>query len=221
MNGHEEPTDFQEVVERSYRAQWGGRRFYLATAVVLFILALICGALLPIVRQSWFTLNDGAKKGVEITALVASFICLIAAVIAAMEALLRWQREKGQIPEKAIHLALSLSVITVATLIFLLYLFADATWRDSKIVDAQHTIRRIVLLFAALVWMGSIVTDSVGITMLASRRSDMLEVNTTNEGTAVLFRKGHSTEVVKLCIAVIIPLILFITAILMVCAYLV
>ena len=55
------------------------------------------------------------------------------------------------------------------------------------------------------------------ITMLAGRRSDMLEVNTTAEGTAVLFRKGHSTEVVKLCIAVIIPLILFITAILMAC----
>ena len=215
MGTNEEPTSFQEVVERSYRAQWGGRRFYVTTAVVLFIIAILSAAILPLVRQEWVDFTSSVKEAVEISALVTSFLCLIGSVLAGAEALIRWQRERSQFPSKAVHAAMTLSVITFASLAFLLYLFADSTWKDSSIVDLQQTIRFVVLLATGLVWMSSIVITSAGISLMIFRRSEMLEVNNTPEGTALFFRKGHSTEVVKLCIATLIPLIIFITALLM------
>jgi hypothetical protein len=57
--------------------------------------------------------------------------------------------------------------------------------------------------------------SSAGVTMLVTHRTDLLEVNNTNEGTALLLRKGHSTEIIKLSIAALIPIILFVVALLL------
>jgi len=57
--------------------------------------------------------------------------------------------------------------------------------------------------------------SSAAIAMLVTRRSDLLEVNNTSEGTALVFRRGHSGEIVKLSIAALIPLIIFVVLLLL------
>ena len=53
MGENEAPEDLQEAVERSYQAQWGGRRFCLVTAIVLFVLAVASGVVLTVAHR-WF-----------------------------------------------------------------------------------------------------------------------------------------------------------------------
>jgi hypothetical protein len=214
MSESEQPDDLQEAVERSYRIQWGGKRFCLVTAIVLFVLAVLAAVVLSVSRF-WFQRTDPILKVVEISALATSFICLMAAVMFAMEALIRSQREHGHVPDRVIHAALCLSVVTVAALAFLLFLFfwgGHASGMGSKLAGI---VRFIVFLFAGLVWLGSVVMNAAGVTMLVTRRTDLLEVNNTTEGTALLFRRGRSGEIVKLSTAAIIPLIIFVVALLM------
>jgi len=220
MGENGDAGDLQDAVERSYRAQWGGRRFCLITAVVLFVLAVL-SAVVFVVARDWFGLNKSSLKAVELCALTTSFVCLLVAVMSALEGLIRWQREKGQFPDRTIHAALCLSAVTLAGLAFLFFLFS-VSWAGGGIGERDGTarvIRFVVLLFSGFVWLGSVVMNSAGVTMLVTRRSDLLEVNNTTEGTALLFRKGRSAEIVKLSVAALIPVILFVTALLIAGAY--
>jgi len=215
MAEREGPADLQDAVERSYRAQWGGRRFYLSTAVALFVLAVIAGIVL-VIAPKWFGLDGAALKVVELACIVTSFVCLIGGVLALVESITRLQRERGQLPDRTIHAALSLSTITVAGLVYYFFL-AELPWNkigfpEQGLIDV---IKVIVFLFCGLAWLASVGMSSAGITMLLTRRSDLLEVNNTNEGTAFVFRKGHSSELVKLSIATLIPFILFVVAMMM------
>jgi len=216
-NGRTE--DLQDAVERSYRAQWGGRRFCLVTAIVLFALAVAAGCVL-VVAHRWFGLTEGVLKLVEVSALAAGFVCLTVGVLSALEALVRWQREKDQVPNRIIHLALCLSVVTLAGLVFLVFVSSLSLGDRGIGSDLAAVIRFVLFLFCALVWLASVVMSSAGITLLVSRRSDLLAVNSTTEGTALLFRKGHTAEIVKLCVAALIPLILFVVGFLMASMYL-
>jgi len=207
------PADLQEAVERSYRARWGGRRFCFITAIVLLVLAVLSAVVL--VTGAAFGLSKTGLKVVEIAALTTSLVCLIAAVMSGLEALIRWQREKGQLPDRVIHAALSCSAVTIASLVFLFFV-STQSWEGRGIDDKLAGIIEFILfLFSGMAWLASAVMSSAGVTMLVTHRSDLLEVNDTNEGTALLFRKGHSTELVKLSIAVLVPLILFVVALLM------
>ena len=220
MGENQGPADLQEAVERSYRAQWGGRRFCLVTAIVLFVLAVLSAAAL-LAAEPWFQLTTTGLKIVEIATLTTSIVCLIAAVLFAVEAVARWQREKGQLPDRAIHAALCCSLVTLAGLVFLFFL-STQEWKAPGIDSGLASVIKFVLfLFAGVVWLASVVMSSAGVTMLVTHRTDLLEVNNTNEGTALLFRKGHSTEIIKLSIAALIPVILFVVALLLVSAYLV
>ena len=218
--GIDEPTDFQEVVERSYRAQWGGRRFYTLTAILLLVIAIASAVSLPFVR-GWQALNEAALQPIEITLLTTTFVCLIVAVMSALEAVRRWQRERGLLPDRAIHSALLLSMITAVGLAFILFLYI-LPWENSAIDDKlRQIIRFLVALVCGLVWLGSVVMSSAAITMLITRRNDLLEVTSAKEGTAVLFRKGQGADIVKLAAAVLIPLIIFVTVLLLASAYLI
>jgi hypothetical protein len=215
MGDSDAPADLQEAVERSYRAQWGGKRFYIITTVVFLVLA-ITGGVACVIAQGAFGMTGTALTVAEISAMTTSFVCLIAAVMFGMQALMRAQRERGQLPDRTIHHALSLSAVTLAGLIFLFYLFA-VNWSDSGMgLKMVGVIKFIIFLFSGLAWLGSVIMCSAAIAMLITQRSDMLEVNSTTEGTALLLRRGHSGEITKLSIAAIIPLILFVIAILMV-----
>jgi len=207
------PGDLQEAVERSYRAQWGGRRFCLVVAIVLVVLSLLAGAAL-VVAKPWFSLSPSGLKIVEIAALTTSFVCLVLAVLAGLEALVRWQRERGQFPARSIHYALLFSIITVATLAFLCFVHTQSWVGRGIELRLANVIEFILFLFAGMVWLCAVVMSSAGITMLVTRRTDLLDINDTDEGTALLFRKGHSAEIIKLSIASIIPLILFVVALL-------
>jgi len=218
--GLDEPTDFQEVVERSYRAQWGGRKFYTVTAVLLLVIAVGCAIALPFVRD-WQALNESALQPIELTLLTTTFVCLIVAVMSALEALRRWQRERGLMPDRAIHSALVLSTLTVVGLGFFLFL-RILPWENSTIDERlQQIIRFLVALVCGMVWLGSVVMSSAALTMLITRRNDLLEVTSAKEGTAVLFRKGQGADIVKLAVAVLIPLIIYVTALLLASAYLI
>lgn len=207
------PADLQEAVERSYRARWGGRRFCFVTAIVLLVLAVLSAVAL--VAGTAFGLSKTGLKVVEIAALTTSLVCLIAAVMSGLEALIRWQREKGQLPDRVIHAALCCSAVTIASLVFLFFV-STQSWEGRGIDDKLAGIIKFILfLFSGMVWLASAVMSSAGVTMLVTHRTDLLEVSDTNEGTALLFRKGHSAELVKLSIAVLIPLILFVAALLM------
>ena len=218
MSESEGPADLQDAVERSYRARWGGRRFCLVTAIVLFVLA-VASAIVLWAADMWFSEGASGLKVVQICALTTSFVCLIAGVLFALESLIRWQREKGQLPDRVIHAALSLSVVTVASLVFLFFL-SVLPWKSGRGLEPHlaNIIKFILFLFSGLAWLASVVMNSAGVTMLVTRRSDLLEVNNTSEGTAVLFRKGHSAEIVKLSVAVLIPFILFVVALIMAAA---
>lgn len=208
------PADLQEAVERSYRVQWGGRRFCLITAIVLLALAVLSAVVL-LAARAWFGLSPGGLRVVELAALTTSLVCLIAAVMFGLEALVRWQREKGQLPGRVIHAALCCSAVTVASLIFLFFM-STQVWEDPGIGDKLAAIIKFILfVFSGMAWLASVVMSSAGVTMLVTRRTDLLEVNNTDEGTALLFRKGHSAEIIKLSIAALIPLILFVVALLM------
>jgi len=214
MGESQSPTDLQEAVERSYRAQWGGRRFCLIVAIVLFALAVLSSVVL-LVAESWFALTEPGLKIVEIAMLTTSLVCLIAAVLFGMEAVVRWQREKGQLPNRAIHAALGCSLVTLASLVFLFFLSTQA-WATPGIDAALAGIIKFVLfLLSGIAWLATVAMSSAGVTMLVTHRTDLLEVNNTDEGTAVRFRKGHSTEIIKLSIAALIPVILFVVALLM------
>lgn len=218
--GMDEPTDFQEVVERSYRAQWGGRRFYTVTAILLLIIAIASAVALPLVRK-WQVLNEGALQPIEITLIITTFACLIVTVMSALEAVRRWQREQGLLPDRAIHSALVLSMVTMVGLAFVLFLYI-LPWENSAIDEKlRQTIRFLAVLVCGLVWLASVVMGSAAITMLITRRNDLLEVTTAKEGTAVLFRKGQGFDIVKLTTAIIIPLIIFVTVLLLASAYLI
>lgn len=207
------PADLQEAVERSYRARWGGRRFCFVTAIVLLVLAILSAVVL--VASAAFGLSKTGLKVVEIAALTTSLVCLIAAVMSGLEALIRWQREKGQLPDRVIHAALCCSAVTIASLVFLFFV-STQSWEGRGIDDKLAGIIKFILfLFSGMAWLASAVMSSAGVTMLVTHRTDLLEVSDTNEGTALLFRKGHSAELVKLSIAVLIPLILFVAALLM------
>lgn len=213
------PADLQEAVERSYRARWGGRRFCFVTAIVLLVLAVLSAVAL--VAGTAFGLSKTGLKVVEIAALTTSLVCLIAAVMSGLEALIRWQREKGQLPDRVIHAALCCSAVTIASLVFLFFV-STQSWEGRGIDDKLAGIIKFILfLFSGMVWLASVVMSSAGVTMLVTHRTDLLEVNDTNEGTALLFRKGHSAELVKLSIAALTPLILFVVALLIACAYLI
>ncbi len=215
MGDNSSKEDLQEAVDRSYRAQWGGRRFYLVTSIVFFVLAVLA-SLAGVLAKTSFGLVGTTLTVVEVSALTTGFVCLIAGVMFGMQALLRAQRERGQLPDRLIHHALSLSLVTLAGLLFLFYLFA-VDWSDSAMgLKMVGVIKFIIFLFSGLAWLGSVAICSAAIAMLVTQRSDMLEVNNTNEGTALLLRRGHSGEITKLSIASIIPLILFVVAILMV-----
>ena len=213
MGNEQRPADLQEAVERSFRAQWGGKRFYLTTAIVFFVLAVV-GAIALVVAHTWF--KEPVLRVIEVSALTTSFVCLIAAVLFALEALMRSQRESGQVPDRTIHAALCLSVITVAGILFLFFLLFVVPWDATSInPSVVQTIRFIIFIFSGFVWLGSVVMNSAGITVLVTRRSEMLEVNNTTKGTSLFFKRGYSSEIVKLSIAAVIPLIIFVIAVLM------
>jgi len=154
MGENGDAGDLQDAVERSYRAQWGGRRFCLITAVVLFVLAVL-SAVVFVVARDWFGLNKSSLKAVELCALTTSFVCLLVAVMSALEGLIRWQREKGQFPDRTIHAALCLSAVTLAGLAFLFFLFS-VSWAGGGIGERDGTarvIRFVVLLFSGFVWL--------------------------------------------------------------------
>ena len=219
MAENQGPADLQEAVERSYRARWGGRRFCFVTAIVLLVLAVLSAIVL--VAGAAFGLSKAGLKVVEIAALTTSLVCLIAAVMSGLEALVRWQREKGQLPDRVIHAALCCSAVTIASLMFLFFV-STQSWEGRGIDDKLAGIIKFILfLFSGMLWLASAAMSSAGATMLVTHRTDLLEVNDTNEGTALLFRKGHSAELVKLSIAALIPLILFVVALLMAGAYVV
>lgn len=216
MGENQGPADLQDAVERSYRAQWGGRRFCFVTAVVLFVVA-VSSAVVLVGADAWFA--ESALKVIETTSLVTSLICLIAAVLFALEAIVRLQREKGQLPDRAIHLALCCSIVTLASLVFLFFL-STQEWKAPGIDrDLAGIIKFVLFLFSGVVWLASVAMSSAGVTMLVTHRTDLLEVNNTNEGTALLFRKGHSTEIIKLSVAALIPVILFVVALVLVSAH--
>ncbi len=212
MDENQGPADLQDAVERSYRAQWGGRRFCLFTAIALFVLA-VSGAVVLVFAEAWFAAS--ALKVIEIATLVTSLVCFIVAVLFGLEAVVRLQREKGQLPDRVIHTALCCSVVTLAVLVFLLFLYSQ-TWKAPGIdVSMANIIKFVLFLFSGIMWLASVVMSSAGVTMLVTHRTDLLEVNNTNEGTALLLRKGHSTEIIKLSIAALIPIILFVVALLL------
>ncbi len=217
MSENKRPEGLQEAVERSYRAQWGGRRFYLVTSIVLFVIAVTGAAALVVLRR-WPELTGHGLKAAEISALAISFICLVFAVLSALESVLRWQREQGQFPDRAIHNALCFSAVTVASLLFLLVVPWEGGTNESSLIRIA---KFVVFLFCGLTWLGSVVMDSAGFTLLVTRRSELIDVNNTETGTSLIFRKGHSTEIVKLAIAVVIPFVIFIVALLMASLYLV
>lgn len=215
MGENQGPADLQEAVERSYRAQWGGRRFCLITAIALFVVA-VASAVVLVFAEAWFA--ESAVKIIETATLGTSLVCFVAAVLFGLEVVVRLQREKGQLPDRAIHAALCCSIVTLASLAFLFFLYMQA-WKAPGIEDGMaNTVKFVLFLFSGIMWMGSVVMSSAGVTMLVTHRTDLLEVNNTNEGTALLFRKGHSTELIKLSIAALIPLILFVVALLLVSA---
>ena len=221
MGDSEKPADMQEAVEHSYRVQWGGRRFCVVAAVVLFVLALLSGGVL-VAAHAWFGLTAAGLKIVEIAALVTSLICLIACVLLALEALVRWQREKGQLPDRVIHGALCCSAVTIAGLVFYFFLLLQPWGGDRGIdKDLARVIQFILFFLCGLVWLSAVVLSSAAVAMLVTRRTDLLEVNNTEGGTSLLFRKGHSTEIIKLAVAAAIPFILFIVALLMAGAHLI
>ena len=211
MGQGDAPANLQEAVDRSFQAQWGGKRFCLITAIVLLVLAVISGIVLALARN-WFEGASAALNAAEISALVTSFVCLIASVMFALESLIRLQRERGQTPDRVIHAALCLSAVAVAGLLFLFFLSLES---GAMRPGLNRIIKFIVFLFSGLVWLGSVVMNSAAITIIVSRRSELLEVNNTNQGTSLLFRRGHSMEIVKLSIAALIPLIIFVIALLM------
>jgi len=220
IGDREESTDFQEVVERSMREQWGRRRAYLVTAVLLFAVAVASAVAIFVVRDQ-LSREPAALQAVELSALAVTFLCLIASAMTALESVRRWQREKGQIPEKSIHIALTLSMVTVAGTLFLLFLY-QMPWTGSALSIALiRVIRFVALAFATVVWIGAVVMSSAGVTMLLTRRSDLLEVHSSSEGTSVLFRKGRSTEIAKLSLAILIPLIVFVATVVMAGLYLI
>jgi hypothetical protein len=216
MADHGLPADIQEAMEREFRVQWGGKRFCAATATALFILAAI-GAMITLFARGF--VNDVALKITELSALVTSFVCLVTGVVFALDALIRAQRERGQLPDRTIHFALSLSVITLAVLVFFGFL-GLAPWANSAIAPPAssmlQTIQFIVFLFAGLVWLASVVMNAAGVAILLTRRSDLLEFSNTNEGTTLLFRRGYSSEITKLAIGSLISLIIFVVALLIV-----
>ena len=213
------PADLQEAVERSYRAQWGGRRYCFIASIVLFVLAVLSAIVLT-TSQRWLGLSGGVLKVAEITTLTTSFVCLIAGVMFALESMMRSQRERGELPDRTIHAALTLSLITVVGLLFLLFMRFALPWETSGIgTSLAGIIQFILFLFCGLTWLGSVGMNSAGITMLVTRRSPLLEVNNTSEGTTLLFKRGYSGEIVKLSIASFIPLIIFVIALLMAGAY--
>lgn len=211
MSENKKPADLQEVVDRSYRVQWGGKRLYLTSAIVLFALAFLSGVAL-VAADDWFGIEGQMLHVVELSALVTSFVCLIVGVLFALESLRRSQRERGQVPDRRIHAALSLSVVTVASLLFLFFLFFDPG--AMKLASAR-VIRLVIFIFSGFTWFGATCMSSAAFTIIASRRSDLLEVNNTNQGTALVFRKGRSAEIVKLSVAALIVLITFVVALLM------
>jgi hypothetical protein len=214
MGENEPPADLQEAVDRSFREQWGGKRFYLTTAVVLFVLAVLGGIVVAFARR-WIDPAVTACKVVEISAVVISFVCLNLGVLLALEALIRSQRERGQVPDRSIHAALCLSVVTVASMVFLFLLLTASLQFSGMGTRLAGYIQLIVFLFAGLAWLGSVVMSSAAAAMLLSHRSELLEVNNTTEGTSLLFRRGHSTEMVKLVTAALISLVIFVVFILM------
>ena len=216
MSENRGPVDLREAVERSYRVQWGGKRFCLVTAIVLAVLAVASAVVLAVARH-WFVITAASLQVVEISALTTSFVCLIAGVMFALEAIIRWQREQGgQLPDRAIHSALCLSAVTVACLLFLAFLFA-VTWESSGMGASIVRIAKfIIFLFCGMSWLGSVVMSSAAVALLVTRRSDLLEVSNTSEGTGLLFRRGHSVEITKLSIAAFIPLIVFVVVLLIV-----
>ncbi|MFW6107726.1 MAG: hypothetical protein ACOC70_00870 [bacterium] len=215
MSEDQGPANLQEAVERSYRVQWGGRRYCTAAAVVLLVLSVLSACLLT-VASHWFNLGSTVLKIVEFSALTTSFICLIAAVLFALEAVIRAQRERGELPDRTIHFGLTLSVITLAALLFLLFMVV-MPWSREGIGESQAKIIRFILfLFCAVAWLGSVVMCAAGVTMLVTRHNSLVEVNNTSEGTNLLFKRGYSSEILKLSIASLIPLIVFVVALLMV-----
>jgi hypothetical protein len=217
MAEHGLPADIQEAMEREFRVQWGGKRFCAATAIVLLALALIAAAVTVFARR--FDITGIALKITELSALVTSFVCLVTGVVFGLDALIRAQRERGQLPDRTIHFALSLSVITVAVLGFFGFLTL-ASWSGSEIgrpaSSMIQTIRFIVFLFSGLVWLASVVMNSAGVAILLTRRNDLLEFSNTQEGTTLLFRRGYSSEITKLAIGSLISLIIFVVALLVV-----
>ena len=215
MGENEPPSNLQEAVERSFRERWGGKRFCLVTAIVLAVLAVV-SAIMVTTAPSLLAQGSGALKVLELAALTTSFVCLIAAVMFALEALVRAQRERAQVPDRVIHFALCLSVVCLADLLFLFFLSAGS-WESSGMGPRLvGIIRFVVFLFASLTWLGSVSMTSGAIAMLATHRSDLLEVNNTTEGTALVFRRGHGGEIVKLSVAALIPLIIFVVGVLIV-----
>jgi len=215
MSDEQRPADLQEAVERSYRVQWGGRRYCTIAAIVLLVLSGLTGLMLTVARH-WFTFPPTVLRVVEFSALTTSFICLIAAVLFALEAVIRAQRERGDLPDRTIHFGLTLSVITLAGLLFLLFTLA-IPWNAGGIGESHARIIRFILfLFCAVAWLGSVAMCSAGVTMLVTRHNSLVEVNNTSEGTSLLFKRGYSGEILKLSIASLIPLIIFVVTLLMV-----
>ncbi|MFO7900177.1 MAG: hypothetical protein R6V58_14100 [Planctomycetota bacterium] len=215
MSEDQGPANLQEAVERSYRVQWGGRRYCTIAAVVLIVLSVLSGFMLTVASR-WFVFGTTVLKIVEFSAMTTSFICLIAAVLFALEAVIRAQRERGELPDRTIHFGLTLSVITLAGLLFLLFMVVMPWSRDGIGESQAKIIRFILFLFCAVAWLGAVVMCSAGITMLVTRHNSLVEVNNTSEGTNLLFKRGYSSEILKLSIASLIPLIVFVVALLMV-----
>jgi len=214
MADKEAPTNLQEAVDRSFQVQWGGKRFCLISAVVFFVLAVLSAVIL-IFAADWFRPSDAVLKVVEISALATSFVCLIAAVQFAVQVMVRAQREKGQLPDRNIHAALSLSLVTVAGILFSLFMYAlkwEARGVQPKLAGI---IMFIIFLFSGLAWLGSVVMNSAAITLLVTRRTDMLEVTNNTEGTSLTFKRGSSGDIVKLCISSLISFIIFLISLLM------
>lgn len=211
----EEHTDFQDVLERHYAEQWGNRRFYLASAIFLLIVAILSAAVIPLAEnKSILTLSKNALTAVQLSALTTGFVTLVAGVMMALGSLIRWQREKGQFPDSWIHISLCLSALTVASIGYLYYLHATS-WDRSPIKGMISNVEFIVILFGGLVWLSSVIISSMAITMLFTRKSDLLEVSNSMDSTSLVFKKGHTTEIVKLSVAVLIQIIVYLTVLLM------
>lgn len=211
MSEKKGPSDLQEVVDRSYRVQWGGKRLYLTSATILFAVAFVSAVALVAV-ENWFGITGEMLYVIQLSAIVTSFVCLIVGVLFALEALRRSQRERGQTPDRRIHAALSLSVVTVASLLFLFLLFFDPGVME---LTSARVIRLVIFLFSGFTWFGAACMSSAAFAIITARRSDLLEVNNTSKGTALVFRKGRSADIAKLSVAVLIVLITFVVALLM------